>query len=207
MVFYQSLFFLDNYLSHNMTEDMTEKTVLYYLIGYFLCAVKFKETDIYEPTLDSFFDLSKGIYLSMDKIAYYEILCLKKIDYNVFSYSAYDWISQLISNGIVFNCEINNSNEIILIKGHRHSLLNTINKYAIKLLLNLTSKKLFFKYAPMYIAISIIQLSREKYIDKSMINETLFLNLINLYGIKFEDYKKCYEEIKEQINEINEESE
>ena len=207
MVFYQSLFFLDNYLSHNMTEDMTEKTVLYYLIGYFLCAVKFKETDIYEPTLDSFFDLSKGIYLSMDKIAYYEILCLKKIDYNVFSYSAYDWISQLISNGIVFNCEINNSNEIILIKGHIHSLLNTINKYAIKLLLNLTSKKLFFKYGPMYIAISIIQLSREKYIDKSMINETLFLNLINLYGIKFEDYKKCYEEIKEQINEINEESE
>ena len=79
----------------------------------------------------------------MDKIAYYEVLCLKKINYNVFAYSAYDWVSQLNANGIVFNCELNNSNEVILIKGHRHSLLNTINKYTIKLLLNLTSKSLF----------------------------------------------------------------
>ena len=207
MSFYQSLFFLDNYLSHKMTEDMSEKTVLYYLVGYFLCAVKFKETDIYEPSFDSFFDLSKGIYLSTERIAYYEILCLKNIEYNVFSYSAYDWMTQLISNGIIFNCEVNNSNEVVIIKGHRHSIINTINKYAIKLLLNLTSKSLFFKYSPMYIAISLIQIAREKYIDKNLINEKLFLKLINLYGIKIDDYKKCYDEIKHEMKDFSMENE
>ena len=205
-VFYQTVFYLDNYFSHIITEEMTEKIILYYLIGYFLCSAKFKETDIYEPSLDSFFNLSKGIYLSMDKIAYYEILCLKTIDYNVFSYSAYDWISQLISNGIVFNCEMNNSTEVILIKGHRHSLINTINKYAIKLLMDFTFKNIFFKYSPMYIAISLIQIAREKYLDQNMINRKLFFDLINLYGVKSDDYKKCYEEIKSEIKEINEES-
>ena len=206
VTFYQTLFFLDTYLSHKMTEDTSEKTILYYLVGYFLCAVKIKETDIYEPSLDSFFDLSKGIYLSTSKIAYYEVRCLKSIHYNVFSYSAYDWISQLISNGVVFNCEVNNNNEVILIRGHRHSLVNTINKYALKLLINLTNRIIFFKYSPMHVAISLIQITREKYINKAMIKQNLFLNLINLYGIKFDDYKKCYEEIKAEIKEMNSES-
>ena len=205
--FYQTLFYLDTYLSHKMTEDMSEKTILYYLIGYFLCSVKIKETDIYEPSLDSFFDLSKGIYLSTSKIAYYEVQCLKTIHYNVFSYSAYDWIVQLISNGVVFNCEVNSNNEVILIKGHRHSLVNTINKHALKLLLNLVSKSVFFKYSPMHIAISLIQLTREKFIDKNMIKPKLFIYLINLYGIKQDEYKKCYEEIKDEINVMNMENE
>ena len=202
-VFYQCLFYLDEYLSHNMSEDISAKKLLYYLIGFFLCSVKFKETDIYEPSLDSFYDLSKGIYLSTDKIAYYEVLCLKKINYNVFSYSVYDWITQLISNGIIFNCEVNKDNEIIIIKGHRHSVINAINKYAIKLLLNLTDKYLFFKYAPMYTAISLIQIAREKYINKAMIKPKLFSDLIKIYGINPNSYKKCYEEIKSDINEIS----
>ena len=201
--FYQTLFFLDAYFSHKISEDMSEKIILYYLIGYFLCAVKFKETDIYEPTLDSFFDLSKGIYFSIDKIAYYEVVCLRSINFNVFAYSAYDWISQLISNGIVFNCEVNNKTEVILIKGHRHSLLNTINKYAIKLLLYLTNKNLFFKYSPMHIAMSLIQITREKFIDKTLIKPKLFSKLINLYGVNQKDYEKCYDEIKSDIKESN----
>ena len=206
MIFYQCLFYLDTFLSHEITEDFSEKIILYYLIGYFLISVKFKETDIYEPSLDSFYDLSKGHYLSEYKIAYYEIICLRTINYNVFSYSAYDWLSQLISNGIIFNCEINSNTEIILVKGHRHSLVNMINKYAIKLLLSLTTKSIFFKFSPMYIALSLIQLAREKYIDPTLINEKLFLKLINLYGFKQNDYKKCYEEIKAEINDLNSES-
>ena len=201
LVFYQCLFFLDTYLSHNMAEDLPEKTLLYYLIGYFLCSVKFRENDIYEPSLDAFFDLSKGIYLSTEKIAYYEVHCLKTIQYNVFSYSAYDWVTQLISNGIVFNCEINKDNEIILIKGHRHSTINAINKHVIKLLLNLTSRSLFFKYAPMQLAFSLIQIAREKFINKNMIRPKLFLKLINIYGIDFDDYKNCFDEIKNDLKE------
>ena len=201
VVFYQCLFYLDIYLSQDVDETISEKNLLYYLVGYFLCSVKFRETDICEPSYDSFFDISKKIYLSPNKIAYYEVLCLSKINYNLFSYSSHDWLIQLISNGIVFNVEVNNDNEIILIKGHRHYLVNTINKYAIKLLLNLTSKDFFFKYSPMYIAFSIIQIAREKYIDKKIIKQKLFFKLIELYGVDYSDYQKCYEEMKEEINE------
>jgi len=200
-VFYQCLFYLDTYLSHNITEDFSDKKFLYYLIGYFLCSSKFKETDIYEPSFDAFYDLSRGIYLSIDKIAYYEALCLKEINYNVFSYSAYDWACQIMANGIVFNCEIDKDNEIIIINGHRHLLINTINKFIIKMILNLTGKSLFFKYAPMYLAFSLIQISREKFLDKAIIKPKLFSNLVNAYGINPEDYKDCYDEVIKEIKE------
>ena len=146
----------------------------------------------------SFFDLEKGLYLSSSKIAKYEILCLKRVNFNVFSFSAHDWLIQLISNGIIFNSEIDKSNEILIINGHRHTIINTINKYSIKLLLFYTSKDIFFKYAPMYIALSIIQISREKYLNKNMINNKLYFKLIDLYGINYNDYQKCYEDLKSE---------
>ena len=178
IVFYQTLLFLDTFLSHDITIDMSEKTILYYLVGYFLCSLKIKEIDAYEPTFDSFLDLEKGIYLSPNKISLFELICLKRIKYNIFSYSAYDWLSHLLSNGIIFNVEVDSTNEVIVINGHRHSLVNTIYKYAIKLLLNITPKDFFFKYSPMHLAFSIIQISREKYIQKNRIKSKLFLKFI-----------------------------
>ena len=59
LIFYQCLFYIDSYLSHNIDEEMSEKEVLYYLVGYFLCSAKLKETDIYEPSLDSFCYMKK----------------------------------------------------------------------------------------------------------------------------------------------------
>ena len=179
IVFYQTLFFMDYFLSQDITIDMSQKTILYYLIGYFLCSLKIKETDAYEPAFDTFLDLEKGIYLSPNKISSFELICLKRIEYNIFSYSAYDWLSHLLSNGIIFNTEVDNSNEIIVIKGHRHSLVNTVNKYTVKLLLSITPKDLFFKYCPMYLAFSLIQIAREKYLQKNMIKPKLFLKLIS----------------------------
>ena len=206
LIFYQCLFYIDSYLSHNMDEEISEKEVLYYLVGYFLCSAKLKETDIYEPTLDSFCYMKKKIYLSMEKIAYYEVICLQSIKYNVFSYSAYDWLSELNTIGYVFDCEINNSNAIILINGHRHSLINSIHKYAVKKLLSITVKNVFIKYSPMYIAFSLMKLAREKFIDKESINQKLFNKLTNLYGVNYADYKKCYKELKEEIDDSQNEN-
>ena len=206
LIFYQCLFYIDFYLSHNMNEEITEKEVLYYLVGYFLCSAKLKETDIYEPTLDSFCYMKKKIYLSMEKIAYYEVICLESIKYNVFSYSVYDWLSELNAIGYVFDCEINKNNEIILINGHRHSLINSIHKYAVKKLLSITVKNVFIKYSPMYIAFSLMKLSREKFIDKDIINQKLFNKLTNLYGVNYTDYKKCYKELKEEIDDTQNEN-
>ena len=201
LIFYQCLFYIDIYLSHNMNEEFSEKKILYYLVGYFLCSVKSKETDIYEPSLDSFCCLKKKIYLSVDKIAYYEVICLQSIKYNMFSYSAYDWMSELITIGVVFDCEINKNNSIILINGHRHSIINTISKCAMKMLLNITVKNIFIKYSPMYISFSLIQIAREKYLDKNYINSKLFYDLVSLYGINHKDYKNCYKELKSELQE------
>jgi hypothetical protein len=201
IIFYQTLFFLDTFLSHDITLEMSEKAILYYLVGYFLCSLKLRETDVYEPYYESFLDIEKGIYLAPSKIVLFEVICLKRIKYNIFSYSAYDWMTQLISNGVVFSNEVDNTNEIIMIKGHRHSLVNTINKYAVKLLLNLTIKDVFFKYSPMYLAFSIIQIAREKYIQKNMIKPKLYFKLIRLYDVNFDDYKDCYEEINSLVKE------
>ena len=203
LIFYQCLFLIDTYLSHKITENMSEQIILYYLVGYFLIAAKSKENEIYEPNLDSFCRIKKNIYLSVEKVGYYETLCLKIINYNVFSYSAYEWISELSYIGFVLDCEINKENEIILVNGHRHSIINAIYKYCIKLLLNLTIKNIFIKYSPLYIAFSLIHISREKFLDNNCINNNLYNSLINLYGIDFEDYKKCYEEIKKEIEEKN----
>lgn len=201
LIFYQCLFYIDIYLSHNMSEEFSEKKILYYLVGYFLCSVKSKETDIYEPSLDSFCCLKKKIYLSVDKIAYYEVICLQSIKYNIFSYSAYDWMTELITIGVVFDCEINKSNSIILINGHRHSIINTISKCAMKMLLNITVKNIFIKYSPMYISFSLIQIAREKYLDKKCLNSKLFYDLVGLYGINHKDYKNCYKELKSEMQE------
>ena len=144
--FYQTLFYMDNFLSHDITIEMPEKIILYYLVGYFLCAIKFRETDIFEPEFNSFLDIEKGIYLSPKKIALYEVICLKKIKYNIFSYTVYDWIEQFASNGVIFNTEVDSSNEVIIINGHRHSIINSVNKYEMKLLLNITLKEIFLNF-------------------------------------------------------------
>ena len=59
LIFYQCLFYMDTILSHNITEDFTEKKIIFYLVGYFLCSAKSKENDIYEPSLDLFCYIKK----------------------------------------------------------------------------------------------------------------------------------------------------
>ena len=201
VVFYQCLFFMDYVFSHQIEEGISEKEIIYYLIGYFLCSTKMKETDSGEPPLECFVKIKQNTILSIKQIAYYEIFCLKSINYNIFSYSAYDWITQLIATGIVFDCEIDNKNSIIVFNGHRHSIVNSINKCSLKMLLNLTLSNVFLKFSPMHIAFSIIHIAREKLLDPNLINNKLYNKLINLYGINFKEYKKCYEELKSQLND------
>ena len=196
IIFYQCLFFMDYIFSHKIKEDTPEKEIIHHVIGYFLCSTKMRETDTSEPPLQSFMNIKEDILLSKKKIAYYEILCLKSINYNIYSYSAYDWLIQLIGIGIVFDCEIDKNNSIIMVNGHRHTLLNSVNKSALKMLLNLTLNDIFIKYSPMYIAFSLVLISREKLLDPKLINQNLFNKLLKLYGICFDDYKKCYEELK-----------
>ena len=203
IVFYQSLFFMDYVFSHQLKKELSENEIIYYLIGYFLFSSKFNEIGIGAPSLEYFVKIKKNNLLSKKEIAFYEIMCLKSINYNIYNYSSYDWINQLILAGIVFDCEIGPKNLIILDNEHKHSIINLINKFALKLLWSLTQKNRFLKFSPMQIAFSIIQIARENILDPNLINQNLFNKLISLYGINFHDYKDCYEQIKLKIRNQN----
>ena len=185
--FYHCLLETDLYLSKNITEEMTDEDLIYYLTGFFLNSSKFKETDIFEPELYIFCNNDLDYTLNVDQILYYEAKCLKIMGYNFCVFSTFDWISMFMGIGFIFEGEIdiNNLDE-----------LNDINTYAFKLLVTITPKNIFFKYSPLYNAISIIKICREDKINKNKINNSLFEKLLNLYNINFKDFEKCYNEIK-----------
>ena len=175
---------------------MTNEDLIYYLIGFFLNSSKFKETDIYEPELYIFCNNDSEYNLNIERIAYYEAKCLKLMGYNFLVFSTYDWLNTFMGIGYIFEGEIdkNNSEEI-----------NDMNTYAFKLLVNITPKNIFFKYSPLYNAVSIIQICREDKLDKSKMNNALFDKLLDLYDISFKDYENCYNEIKYSLENDNSE--
>ena len=194
--FYHCLLDIDLYLSHNISEKMTNEDLIYHLIGFFLNSSKFKETDIYEPELYIFCNNYSEYNLTKERISYYEAKCLKLMGYNFFIFSAYDWLSTFMGIGYIFEGEIdkNNLEEI-----------NEINTYAFKLLVAITPKNIFFKYSTLYNAISIIKICREDKLDKNRINNTLFDKLLDLYNIDFKDCENCYNEIRFALENDNSE--
>lgn len=187
--FYHTLFFIDLYFTHNIKEDMTEEELLYLLIGFFLVASKFYETDIFEPEMYNFNNINSGILLSSKLLLLYEMNCLKFLNYNIISYSTFEWLNVITSNGYIFEGEIDNSDYI-----------NEIHLYTLKLLIALTPKIIFIKYSPLYNAISIVQIGRENKIGESKINKELFMKLLLLYDIDNKIYEKCYKDMKEVLS-------
>ena len=187
--FYHTLLFIDLYFTHNIKEDMTEEDLLYLLVGFFLVASKFYETDIFEPEMYNFNNINSGILLSSKLILLYEMNCLKFLNYNIISYSTFEWLNVLISNGYIFEGEIDNNDYI-----------NEIHLYTLKLLIILTPKIIFIKYSPLYNAIAIVQICRENKIDESKINKEVFMKLLLLYDINYKKYENCYKEIKEELS-------
>ena len=191
--FYSTLFLLDTYLSRIFSDDISERELFLVVLGFFLISSKYIEDDIFEPELQIFCNIEKNIDLTMEEIRTSEVQCLTLINYNLFLYSTYDWLNILLSNGILFENEIKDINE-----------LGNIYIYTQKLLTIVTSKIYFCKYTPMQIAFSIIQLSREKYLNHNLeISEHLYKLLISLYGVEFTDYEECYNVIKNDLNKNN----
>ena len=187
--FYHTLFFIDLYFTHNIKEDMTEEELFYLLIGFFLVASKFYETDIFEPEMYNFNNINSGILLSSKLLLLYEMNCLKFLNYNIISYSTFEWLNVITSNGYIFEGEIDNSDYI-----------NEIHLYTLKLLIALTPKIIFIKYSPLYNAIAIVQIGRENKIGERKINKELFMKLLLLYDIDNKIYEKCYKDMKEVLS-------
>ena len=193
--FYFSLYLLDTYLSRIMSDEITDRELFLVVLGFFLISSKYIEDDIFEPELQIFCNFEKSILLTIEEIRESEVQCLTLLNHNMYIYSVYDWITILLSNGIAFEEELNNKEE-----------LDDIYACTQKILTNLTSKIYFCKYSSIQIAFSIIQLSREKYLNKDLkLSEKIFNLLLNLYEISFSDYEECYNLIKRDMNNETEE--
>ena len=195
--FYFSLYLLDTYLSRIISDDISDRELFLVVLGFFLISSKYIEDDIFEPELQIFCSIEKSILLTINEIRESEVQCLTLLNHNMYIYSVYDWLTTLLSNGIAFEEEVTDKEEI-----------ENIHTYTQKLLTNLTSKIYFCKYSSIQIAFSIVQLSREKYLKKDLkLSERIFNLLLNLYGICFSDYEDCYNMIKNDINnEVDEET-
>ena len=188
--FYLCLYLLDTYLSRIYSDDITQKELLLVVLGFFLISAKYIENDIFEPELQIFCNIEKSIMLTIEEILISEVQCLTLINYNLYLYSVYDWLNILLSNGICFENELKNKDEI-----------GDIYIYTQKLLTVITSKSYFYKYTSAQIAFSIIQLSREKYLGHNgELSKKIYKLLLSIYGIELSDYEECYNVIKNDLD-------
>ena len=194
--FYHCLFLVDLFLSHNITQEMTDEDLLYLLVGFFLVVSKFKESDIYEPKYEKFNQIESNITLSKEKIGLYERQCLKYINYNFFNCSAYEWLNTFMSNGFIFEGEVDEDENV-------DARVKEINDHAYTLLVTITPRNIFIKFSPIYMAIALIEISREEKIDKNRINVQCFERLLILYDIEYDDYINCYNQTKALLNNDN----
>ncbi len=183
--FYRSLYYLDNNLKN--ISYLNYKQILYYTISFFIISGKFNENDIFEADLNEFLNIEKKINLQINELVNYEILSLKLINYNLINYSTFDWLMIILNNGFIFEDEISQKNYFII---------NNTYNFIKKCLSDITDKNLFFLYNPFIIAFSLIHIGREKFISEE---EGKFKFIKNFYNVNFTDYEKCYNEIKNEL--------
>ena len=129
-------------------------------------------------------NMHKYLMEKIDNLMYWEIFCLKKLDYNLSKYSAFDYINLFFELGIVF-CKKNI--DIINIYDNCINLLEIlINQYKI------------CKYNQYIIAMSIIYIkfNNNIYFDKRTFK--------HIYGVDFskQKYKSCINEIINIVNNL-----
>ena len=188
--FYLALYLLDIYLSHIYTKEISNKELFLTLLGFFLISSKYIEDDIFEPDLEMFCNFNKNITLTVKEIRISEMKCLAFINYNMYNYSTFDWLNIFLNNGILFNNEVNNSR-----------ILGNLYIYTQKILTIITSKTFFVKYSSLQIALSIIRISRERFlINTQKFSQKLFAKYLKIFDIRYSDFEECYKTIKNDLN-------
>lgn len=135
----------------------------------------------YENNIKS---MNQYLIKKIKNIRYWQILCMKSLDYNLGKYSAFDYLKLFFELGIVFTTE---NFDILSIHDFCFNLLDIlINQYSI------------CKYNQYIIAMSIIYL---KFNNNIYFNDKIFKYI---YGVDFskQKYRVCINEIKPIINHL-----
>ena len=185
--FYNCLYLLDSYLIYILKKDISKRTIVLILLGFFLISSKFIENDIFEPNVNQFCKIDKDIVISQKEILNMEIKSLQIINYNMVHYSTYDWLKILNKIGVIFNVDGAN---------HKKTDFFEKQKYILK---RIIYKDILYKYDSFKIALSIIHISMDNIFLSNRINKDLFTIFLSIFNYKFSDYEQCYIEIKNII--------
>ena len=167
-----------NYCCHNSNKkSLNQNKIQNYSIDF-----SYINNKLY--SVNNIKNMHKYLMEKIDNLMYWEIFCLKKLDYNLGKYSAFDYINLFFGLGIVFSKK---NIDIINIYDSCVNLLEIlINQYKI------------CKYNQYIIAMSIIYIkfNNNIYFDKRIFKY--------IYGVDFskQKYKSCINEIINIVNDL-----
>ena len=176
--FYRALYFLDNYLGRNMNASfLINNTMFYITLGFLIISAKFGELDIFEPDFKELIEGFEDKGLKVSKIAEYEQKCLGYINFDLSVYSVSDWLMTYLYNGFIFEEEISDTEE------NPSNFIKKIYYYCTNILALITAKKLFLKFSPEQLALSILKIARRKLLSKKHRekNDKNFEDLLAVY--------------------------
>ena len=178
-VYHSSINLLDElYINKKYTEDIQKVSFVCLII-----TIKMIEKGDYSVNLID-------CIIQNHKLSFYPFFekdIIQIMNYEIIFYSAFDILSFLLENGIIFSPE----KEYL-----RKYNINVKNVYlnCFKYLNNLVEKKIFIKFHPIEIAFSIISLIREIYglTDIHILFE-------RIYHFQFDNHEKCLQNLKSKI--------
>ena len=191
-IFYLALTYMDyifkSIYTNNKNKSITRKKEELYILNSLLISEKFYDKDV-NDTPDYSIYIKNSIYgVDTLDIKENEIDCLKVLKYKLDHHSIYDILKGYMYNGFIFEKEID-SNLTYQIK--------FAYNYAEKLFRDIIYSYIAIIYPPYLISFVIIQLTRKKFFDSKYMKK-----IKKIYGIKQEDYKECYEDIKTFLKNV-----
>ena len=191
-IFFLALTYMDyifKSIYSNKNKNVTRKNEELYILNCLLISEKFYDKDINDIP-DYAIYMKNTIYdIDVIDIKENEIDCLKILKYKLDHHSIYDILKGYMYNGFIFEKEIE-SNSI----GYQ---IKFAYNYAEKIYRDIAYSYIAILYPPYLIAFVIIQLTRKKFFDSKYMKK-----IKKIYGIKQNDYKECYEDVKAFLNNV-----
>ena len=189
--FYLALHYLDTIYSTLNGSVVQKKKNELFVINCLLIAGKFYEKDSFQPRITRF--CSIGIQYDIDEIdiCRNELEVLKILNYKLNVITAYDILSYLLFNGIIFEPEIENR-----MKEFSH----IIYCYAKKIFNDIILSNIAIQFSPIQIVFSVIHLTRKNF----NLKQNYFNVIKKFYNYHLNDYKSCLNICKKFLNnELN----
>ena len=148
--------------------------------------------------IQSFF--SPSIIYSIERLKIIEILCLKKLNYNIYRITPYDYLNLFIKIGVIFSNEILENTNLNVV--YLNSNISKLSYEILDSLMKNTNE--YFKIKPNLIALGIILYAKEKIMHINNIEMFIYAyNISKEEIIKTKNFIKENSERKNKLNDIN----